>query len=320
MRNIKILIVIVMALLVSIQTIAQNDIEKLNDMGRIALNIYVPDLDESLPAGTKINLENKLGQIATRYGMGASEFMPRFIISANVVLQSKEVTSTAPPMVAMVNDVTLYIGDGIEGKVFASTNVSVKGVGNNETKAYSAALKNLSPSNKEIERFMDEGKRKIIAYYNSKCDFIIKEAQTLEKQNQFDEAIYMLMEIPDVCADCFNKAMDAVGPIFQNKIDWECKAKMSAAKTIWSAGLNYAAANDAASILITIDPDASCFNEVSAFTSEMAKRVREVDGREWDFKLQKEIGLERDRIKAYRDVGVAYGTNQPRNITYKSLW
>lgn len=320
MKIIQILVIVVLSLLVSTFSMAQNDIGKMNDLGRIALNPYVPEMDEALPSGTRVNLENKLGQIATRYGMGASELMPRFIISANVVLQSKEVTSTAPPMVAMVNDVTLYIGDGFEGKIFASTNVSVKGVGDNETKAYSAALKGLNPSNKEIERFMEEGKRKIIAYYNSRCDFIIKEAQTLEKQNRFDEAIYLLMGIPDVCAECYNKALDATGPIFQSKIDWECKDKMSKAKSVWSAGLNYAAANDAASILMTIDPEASCFKEVTPFANEIAKRVKEIDGREWDFKLQKEIGLERDRIKAYRDVGVAYGTNQPRNITYKSLW
>ncbi|MFA6482733.1 MAG: hypothetical protein WCW62_09165 [Bacteroidales bacterium] len=299
---------------------AQNTIEKLDDLGRIALNTWVPDQVEYMPDASKSNLENKLSQISTRYGMGASELMPRFIITANVVVQSKDITSTAPPMHALTVEFILYIGDGIEGKVFASTSVSGKGVGASETKAYTAALKSLDPANKNIQKFMEEGKRKIIAYYNSRCDIIIKEAMTLANQHQFDEAIYILMCIPDVCLDCFNKAMDATGPIFQTKIDWECKAKLNAARNAWSTGLSYNAANTAAGILSTIDPEAACFNEAIALTGEIAKRVKEIDGREWDFILKREIGLERDRIKAWRDVGVAWGTHQPQNIVYKSLW
>jgi hypothetical protein len=320
MKNKQIFLISVLLFCLSVQSFAQNDIGKLNDLGRIALNTFVPDQIENLPAITKGNLENKLSQITTRYGMGASELMSRFIISANIVIQSKDITPTTPPMVALTADITLYIGDGFEGKSFASTTVTVKGVGENETKAYSSVLKNLDPANKNIEKFVEEGKRKIIAYYNSQCDFIIKQAMTLVSQNQFDEAIYILMGVPDVCVDCYNKAMDAAGPIYQRKIDWECKSKLSAARSFWSAGLNYNAANEAASILATIDPESACFKEVVALNGEIAKRVKEIDGREWDFKLKKEIGLESERIKAWRDVGVAWGTNQPQNVQYKSLW
>jgi len=320
MKATRILFITSMAFLLCMPAQAQNTIGKLDDLGRIALNTWVPDQIEYMPAASRVNLENKLSQIATRYGMGASELLPRFIITANVVVQSKDITATAPPMTALTVDITIYIGDGIEGKVFASTNVSGKGVGENETKAYTAALRSLDPGNKKIQQFMEEGKRKIIAYYNSRCDIIIKEAQMLQSQNRFDEAIYTLMCIPDVCLDCYNKAMDAVGPVFKEKIDWECKAKVNAARNVWSAGLNRRAADDAAGILMTIDPEAACFDEAVAFTGEIARRIREIDGREWDFKLKKEIDLERDRIRAWRDVGIAWGTNQPKNIVYKSLW
>jgi hypothetical protein len=320
MKAYRIFLVVGMVVLTATLSQGQNTIGKLDDLGRIALNTWIPDQIEYMPAASKSNLENKLNQISTRYGMGASELMPRFIITANVVVQSKDITATAPPMTALTVDFTLYIGDGIEGKVYASTSVSGKGVGENETKAYTAALRSLDPGNKRIQQFMEEGKRKIIAYYNSRCDIIIKEAQMLQSQNRFDEAIYVLMCIPDVCLDCYNKAMDAIGPIFKEKIDWECKAKVNAARNVWSAGLNRRAADEAARILLTIDPEAACFEDAVGLTGEIAKRILAIDGREWDFKLKKEIDLERDRIKAWRDVGIAWGTNQPKNIVYKSLW
>ncbi|MBN1185005.1 MAG: hypothetical protein JXB49_22155 [Bacteroidales bacterium] len=301
-------------------TFAQNDEGRLNDMARIALNTYIPENIEELPDALRSSLENKLSQISTRYGLGASELMPRFIISANVITQSKEYTSTTPPMLAITSDVTLYIGDGYEGKSFASTTITVKGVGANETKAYNAALKNIDPSNINIEKFVSDGKRKIITYYNTNCDFIIKHAKTLESQHQFDEAIYTLMGIPEVCFECYNKAMNAIGQIYQNKIDWECKSKLAAAKNIWNAGQNYDAAESAAEILSTINPESACFNDIETLSKQIAKQIREIDNREWDFKLKKEIDLESQRIKAYRDVGVAYGNNQPKNVEYKSLW
>jgi len=320
MKTNHILLIVAISFCCCVPTNGQNTIGKLDDLGRIALNTWVPDQIEYMPVASRSNLANKLSQMSTRYGMGASELLPRFIITANVVIQSKDITSTAPPMHALTLDITLYIGDGIEGKVFASTSVSGKGVGANETKAYTAALKSLDPASANIRKFMEEGKRKIIAYYNSRCDIIIKQAQMLESQNRFDEAIYDLMCIPDVCLDCYNKAMDAVGPVFKNKIDWECKAKVNAARNVWSAGLNYNAANKAAQFLASIDPEAACFNEAIALTGEIAKRVKEIDGREWDFILKREIGLESDRIKAWRDVGIAWGTHQPQNVVYKSLW
>ena len=53
----------------------------------------------------------------------------------------------------------------------------------------------------EIQAFISKGK-KIINYYNTRCDLIIKKARLLESQNQFDETIYMLSAVPDACTDC----------------------------------------------------------------------------------------------------------------------
>ena len=41
-----------------------------------------------------------------------------------------------------------------------------------------------------------------------------------------------------------------------------------------------------------------------------------MDKREWDLKLKNDIVLEKDRIKAYRDVGVAWGNGQPKSVAY----
>jgi len=293
---------------------------KMDDKGRLALAAWVPDQIEGMPTAAKKNLENKLSQIITANGISGDAMNSRFIISANVTVMTKDITETAPPMQAYTLNVTFYIGDGFEGKSFSSYATTIKGVGDNETKAYNAALKNIKTNDPAYQSFIDKGKAKIIEYYNAQCDVIIKQAKVLAGMNKFDEAIWSLTSVPDVCTECWNKCMAAVAPIFQQKIDFECKTKLTEASNLWNAGQSWDAAQQAGAILATIDPKASCFNEAKALSDKIGKRILEVDKREWNFKYDKEIGLERDIIKAYRDVGVAYGNGQPQNVTYKSFW
>ena len=319
MKKINIIFVLIFALSVGIAQ-AQGTDGKMSDKGRLALAAWVPQQIENMPEASRKNLENKLTQIINANGMSSNVMNARFIMSANVTVQTKDITATAPPMQAYTLDVTLYIGDGYEGKSFASTTITVKGVGENETKAYNAALKNIKVSDPAYQTFIEKGKTKIIEYYNAQCDFIIKDAKSLAGMNKFGEALWKLTSIPDACTECWNKCMLVVPTIFQQKIDFECKTKLLEANNLWNAGQSWDAAQQAGAILATIDPKSSCLAESKALSDKIAKRIQEVDKREWNFKYEQEIGLERDMIKAYRDVGVAWGNGQPQNVTYKTLW
>lgn len=319
MKKCKFVLLLAFALCIGFAQ-AQSTDGKMSDKGRLTLAVWVPDQIDGMPAGAQKNLENKLNQIITANGMSGSVMSTRFILSANVVVMTKDITATAPPMQAYTLDVTLYIGDGYEGKSFSSYTTTVKGVGDNETKAYNAALKGIKTTDPNYQAFIEKGKTKIIEYYNAQCDIIIKEAKSAAGMNKFDEAIWKLTSVPDVCTECWNKCMAEVAPIFQQKIDFECKTKLLEANNLWNAGQSWDAAQQAGAILATIDPKSACFGESKALSDKIAKRILEVDKREWNFKYDQEIGLERDMIKAYRDVGVAWGNGQPQNVTYKSLW
>ncbi|MEI6765831.1 MAG: hypothetical protein WCM76_09335 [Bacteroidota bacterium] len=299
---------------------AQGTDGKMSDKGRLALAVWVPEQIEGMPIESRKNLENKLSQIVTANGMGGAAVNTRFIITANVTVQTKDITATAPPMQAYTLDVTMYIGDGFEGKSFSSYTTTCKGVGENEVKAYNAALKNIKTNDPNYQAFLEKGKTKIIEYYNAQCDFIIKGAKTAAGMNNFDEAIWNLTNVPDACSDCWNKCMNAVAPIFQQKIDFECKTKLNEAQNTWNASQSWDAAQAAGAILSTIDPKSSCYGDAKALSDKIGKRILEVDKREWNFKWEQEIGLERDMIKAYRDIGVAYGNGQAKTIIYKTLW
>ena len=297
---------------------AQNTAGKLEDMGRLTLAAYVPPQIDQMPDAARSALSNKISQIVTQNGMGGSARNERFILTANIVINTKDILPGPPPMHAYTLDITFFIGDGIEGTKFASKTVTVKGVGTNETKAYMEAIKMVKPTDPALQSFVEEGKKKVMAYYNSKCDFIIKDAQTLASQDKYDEAIYKLVSVPDVCKECYDKCMTAVAPMYQKKIDRECKLKLAEATGIWNASQDMAAADNAGAILAQIEPAASCYGEAKALHAKIAKKVNEIDKREWAFKV-KEQAQTSEMIKAYRDVGVAYGNGQPQNVSYTTV-
>ena len=163
---------------------------------------------------------------------------------------------------------------------------------------------------------------KIVDYYTAKCDFIITQAQTKAKNQDFDAAIAELMQVPDVCKECYDKCMAAAQPIYQEKINQEGAKLLAEARGVWSAGQDVAAAEAAAAILAQVNPQSSAFAGAESLNAEMAKRVKELDKREWDFMLkqqQDEVDLEKASIKAIRDIGVAYGENQ-QPTTYNVVW
>jgi bacterioferritin-associated ferredoxin len=275
------------------------------DEARIKLTAWVPPTIDGMPVAARKSLANKLTQVVTKNGLGGTK-NARFIISANVLVNTKNILPGPPPMHAYNLDVTLYIGDGFEGTVFSSTNLTVKGVGKNPTKAYKAALKNVRTNNPEIAAFVKEGKEKIIQYYKDNCDMIIKEAQTLADQDKYRAAIFKLTGVPSACGECYEKAMNAVKPIYQKQIDMDCKKKLAEATGIWNAAQDMAAAEKAGALLAKINPDASCAPQARNLSNKIAAKVKQIDAREWKY-IVKDQQQESERIQAIRDIGVAFG-------------
>jgi hypothetical protein len=313
-------IVLALAVVCCLPAYAQNATSS-NALGRIYMTAYIPQQNDKLPEGARSVLISKLNQIIMQGGMSGSTMSSGFIITANIAVLSKDLLATAPPSTALGLEVTLAIGDGISGTKFATTTVNVKGVGTNETKAYLEAIKMIKANDPSVQAFVTTGKNKIIEYYNTRCDFILKEAVVLESQSRYEEALYKLAAVPDVAA-CYDKAVTAMASVYKKYIDRECKVKLLNARTTWTASQNLDGANAAANILGTIDPEAACYKEAVAFTQEIGKRVYELENREWNFKLQVQkdnTDIAKGQIGAYRDIAVAFANGQPQTLTYNIL-
>lgn len=294
------------------------DTTKLNDFGRIVLNTYVSE-QLKIPAEAKSLLQTKLSQIATNSGMGGNAIEPRFIITASVNVGTKEIISGPPQMVAQNVDVTIFIGDAIENIKYSSTTVSLKGVGTNENKAFIDALKKINIKNADILTCIETGKNKIISYYKTQCDFIIKDAIALKNQEKYDEAIYKLSVVPEACKECYFKCKDTLAAIYQKKIDVECTQKLTEAKSIWAGSSDKAGADKAGNVISEINPLAACQLDVQKFIAQIQSKLTADEKKAWNFKM-KQYDDNVNKEKLYYKVALEYAKNQPKAITYNNIY
>lgn len=277
----------------TLSMLGQNNEAVADDFGRIALTPVV--LEESgIPSHAHKLLTSKLTQIVTKCGLAADSAVPRFVITADTDLLAKEVTATAPAMTAVEVATTLYVGDAETGQLYGSYSYEpAKGVGTNDTKAYMEALKKINVNDKEVAKFIDEAKVRILEYYNSQIDFITAEAQALLDSQKYDDALALLSSVPTVCKDAHAKAMAMITKVFQAKIDVEGMVLYNEAAALWKTSKTADAALAAVELLAQINPLSSAAAQGRALVKEVenhhnavAAHRREIEERNWAFKQQ----------------------------------
>ena len=262
MKKILIILLVVFATNLSF---AQNDLGKLDDIGKISLTPVLSEALADMPLVARKMLLNKLQKIATRNGIGGIALDPNFIITATVDVETKDITPTAPPMIALRLNINFYIIDYANKTTLAEMTKSVKGVGKTEAKAYIQGIKNINVKSSSFKKFITRGKEKIVEYYNTNCDILMKKAEAVANIGKYEEAIITLMSVPEVCMECYVKAMDAVVPIQKKMISENCKDYLDAAKQAWlDTDLETARRN-----LMLIEPGTQCYDS----GIELMKRI-----------------------------------------------
>lgn len=283
----------------------------------IPLRVILPQQAEEMPSASQSYLINKLRKIVVDNGIvGGSEYSP-FAITAKLDIIEKHILSSAPTKIVQTIDISLYIIDTKEEKVFSSTTIEVKAVGNNETKSYMDGIKQIQPSNPNVQSFIQKGKDKILDYYNRNYSTIIKKAQALAALKQYEEALFYITSVPE-CSIGYDAATKASFTIYKSYIDQLCIENLALAKMAWAAEQNQLGAEKAGEYLSNIYPESSCYDEAMQLHKEIKSKVLD----DWKFEIkqyQDAVSLESQRISSIKAIGVAYGNGQ-KPTTTNILW
>lgn len=264
---------------------------------------------------TRQQIANKLKLMLTANGVAGDMLYSQFVLIPHVDIVDKHVVAGPPAKVVMNLNVTLEIKEFNEGTTLSAYATEVNAVGNNEAKAYAQGVKQLGNSSTEIKSFFDVARKKIVNYYDRNASAIIKKANTLAAMNQTDEALYHLMAVPECCSK-YDEVTDAALDIYQSHIDKEGQQLLMAAQALWAAGNDAEAAQQAAELLIQIDPQAKCYPEASKLLAEIKQKASA--NAPWDFDMKKfdaAVDIQKQKIEAAKAIGVAYGNSQQPQTT-----
>ena len=275
----------------------------------LPISVYASDHSENFPEGAKAMMENKLTQLLTRNGIAGLDYTGQFLLTVTTTPLDKDIIAGPPSKIAEKMEMNLYIIDAYAKTIFSTTSFSVRGLGETENKCYLNAISRMPLQSPAIAQFIQEGKEKIIGYYDHEGEALIKKAQFLAKQKKYDEALFWVTLIPQQSKH-YDAALAAGLEIYQQYLNNECNINLAAARQAWAAQQNAEGAALAGEFLAKILPDAGCYGDAMALYKEIKGKVLD----DWKFEMKKYqdgVDLEKQRIEASRAVGVAYGNHQP---------
>lgn len=309
----KALIIVILSLIsLYIPTMAQTQ----EDENRISINAIVADTQ--IPQEAAQTLEIRMKQALTRNGLSDNGHSQRFVLAAVASITQKDVVPTTPPRVSQKMELTFLLGDIIENKLIDSYSISLNGIGITETKSFITAFQRFTPSDSGLQEMLTNAKVKIVDYYSGSCEAIIDNANALAGTGRFDEAIFRLMSVPDVCRDCYKRCQETAISIYKDKLTSEAANLLEQAKNVWAVSPNSTGAAEVAKLISQINPSSSNYESVTAFRNQVAEKMKRDEKRDWEYEMKRydnNQAFKMSLIDACKAVGVAFGNGQPESVT-----
>lgn len=241
-----------------------SDVISMDDFGRIGFFIDAVVSDPDFTGRPLDKVKGDLERMLLKESMGKS-VDERFGLVARPVIYSKEKTSTTPPKYFYEFGIDIIAIDYIEKtKYGVYTFEGLKGMNENSQRALMSGLMTFK-SSKGFSDFVKEVKQKIIDYYESNCDLIIKNAETTASKDDFDKSLAILSAVPTVCKSCYEKAQTKSTDVYIRKLERECQALVAEAKSLIAAE----EWEGAAGVLKKVLPGISCHSEAVALIEKV---------------------------------------------------
>jgi hypothetical protein len=290
-----------------------------NDVGKIALSVVMPDNVEGLNTSQLSKLETKISQIVIASGLAASGYNNNFVVYPKFAIYETNVVEGGMQNITVItSELSLFIKQVDNNMMFSTISKSLKGSGNNKELAITNAISKIPSNDPEFKTFIETGKTKIIKYYETKCEDIIKKSDGFVKMQKFEDALGLLMSVPEEVSSCYNQIQDKSIIAYKAYQTQKCSELIQKAKTTLASNDFVGALN----ILADIDPSATCFKEAQTIAKTAEAKVTAEEKKQWDFQMKQyndEVSLEKQRINAIKDIAVSYYKSQPTTVSYNYI-
>lgn len=275
----------------------------------IHLMVAPVEQGEKVTEGFNDMLMTRLEQSVSQMGIVADPDFSQFFITGKLTHFYKETLPGPPVQTALHSTLTLYVGDAINKQIYATESFEVRGVGNSPERALLNAMRQLNGTNRKVQDLIEKGKKKIVDYYDKNYQSLLRKAERAAAQNQYDEALYYVTNIPE-CCNGYDEAYQMTIRLFNEKLMRDGKKLLQLAQAAYYADPSAKGAAKAMTYLAMIDPDSPVQSEVAKLAQEIKTNTKS----DYDFenrqKYRDSVELEKERISAARAIGVAWGNGQ----------
>lgn len=279
--------------------------------------------DYNVPEKLDTQVKSKLQRALSQYGISAGAGMSRFAMVPEVAINDEQTLATVPVKCNVDFDFVVTLQDAFSGKVFSTFTLSATGTGNNKANALSLGISKLKLSGKDFSEFCEDSKKKVVAYYESQVSTIIAKSQSAASARHFDEALYILSEIPEECPSFATRVAPLIQEYYEKERDLFGEKILADARAAWAASPNAEGAARVAEILSYMPPSCSSSAAARDFVSKIGTKVEALQN--WELRyMEREQAYKHDErkavIEAAKAIGEAYAKNQPVPIYKVNVW
>lgn len=233
----------------------------------IYLGVFTPDQMEDLNDSQLGKINTKIEQICSKSGIASGYTPDGFAIYPVFEIYDAETVEGGMQNVYSIKaQMTLFIKQ-YNGVLVGSVSKTYSGFGKSKNQAIVNAIQNINPQEPAFKRFMDNAKEKIVDYYVTHCGQMIDKAEMLSSQEKYDEAIALLMSIPENVT-CYSNVMAKVSSLYEKMQDKICQQQISEAKVAF-AKTDY---DEAYAKIGSISATSKCYNEAMKMLPEIQEQ------------------------------------------------
>jgi hypothetical protein len=313
--NHRILSLFICSLFTLTTLIAQEDKSDLMNIG-----LVMPQAGDipNISAGHISKIETKVLGLLTHNGISSQGGGNGIVMYPKLDIYDDQDINTGMQNLKVVRvTLTLFVKQADENVLFTSESRSLSGSGKTRDQALNSAIGSINPQDVKWTNFVKNAKSKIVQYYQKMCTTIVAQAEQLSQTGQTGRALSLLLNVPKEVS-CFNDVKNKSIELYKKHINRECAQELQLAKSKITGG-DY---KTALAIIGHIDPESSCFSEAVSTMNNAASKVDEDIRRRWEFMKEAykdSVELEKLRINAIKDIGVAYWQSKQQTYNYLVL-
>lgn len=280
--------------------------------------------DYNVPEKAETQLRDKMLAALSSAGLATTAENAAVALVPSISILNEQTGAGVQNTVSMNLNYTFSLVGIASGVVFDSYIVEgVQTRGQNKINAVARSFAGVNLNTPAFQAFLSNGQSKIVAYYQRQLQKTLAKAQTNINSKQYDDALAILMEIPEETPGYTTKVLPMVERTYKMYANNLAASLLQQAQAAWAAAPNEEGAERVAEILSEMPVGTTSSAAARQLVKQIEARVKALDQRRWaamNAALAREHQERMSIIKAARDVAVAQAKRPIRVVQHVHLW